>query len=207
MSWLNFSWLTPKGSGKAEWQSRQEFLVCPYPGLKQTARQPAKSNQRAWPSKRALFRKMPIKTHTCYVSESEDGNSRNPPLGVGRLIAFEERQQKPQHRGRAEDQNTQHLSVDEPYLGRNQFEGLEHEQEIPLGLDAGGRRHKGICLDPQVPREDGGECAQHPQGNVPSHEFAQREVGKELHFTLRHRIGLPLDFQLGRYADPRALDQ
>src|SRR5208282_3417213 len=29
MSWLNVSWVTPNGSGNAEWQSRQEFLDWP----------------------------------------------------------------------------------------------------------------------------------------------------------------------------------
>src|SRR5271157_2503542 len=82
MSWLNFSWLTPRGSGNAEWQSKHEFVVCPHPRLAESSKRPAGKSKRARPSNRMLLREIPINTHSCPVGKSKDGNSSNPALGA-----------------------------------------------------------------------------------------------------------------------------
>src|SRR2546428_10480587 len=191
MSWVNIASLTPRGSGNAEWQSRQEFLVCAKPKVPSSSRT-ASGSERAGRSESALFCQVSINTHTCYVSQSKDCKSGNPAFGRRGVFALEKWQQKPQQGDCAEGYYTQNLPVDEPHFGGNQLQRLEHEEEIPLGFDSGRRGHKRIRLDPQVPWEDGRQSAQHSQSYVPGHQFAQREVGKKLHFTPCCRICAPL---------------
>src|SRR6266568_5611681 len=97
---------------------------------------------------------MTIKTHTRHVSKSKDCDTSNPPLGTRRLIALKERQQNPQQADQAENKYAENFSVDEPHFGRDKFERLEHEEEVPLGFDSRWSRHKRICLDTEVPREE-----------------------------------------------------
>src|SRR5450759_6002618 len=109
---------------------------------------------------------MAINTHTCHVRKSKDCKPSDPPFRARGLVTLKKRQQKPQQADEAESKYTQNLPVDEPQFGRDELERLEHEEEVPLGLDARWGRHKRICLDTKVPREDCCQCAQHSQGHV-----------------------------------------
>ena len=74
--------------------------------------------------------------------------------------------QQPDQTREAEHHDSQNLAVDGPDLGRDQFQRLEHEQEIPFRLDAGGRRSKWIRFRAQSPRGQCGQRAQHDSGDV-----------------------------------------
>src|SRR5512135_421606 len=79
-SWLNLSSVTPKGSGKAAWQSRQELWACPK--LRKAVRitKQATATCEHLLDIESLFRKMAIHTHTCHVGQSEHPESGDPQL-------------------------------------------------------------------------------------------------------------------------------
>src|SRR5512141_597159 len=101
MSWLNLSRLKPRGSGKAEWQSMQEFVVCPCAKHAATTK-PASRKQRAARDDRSLFRQMAIDTHPCYVGKGKDCEPCDPLLRTCRLVTFKKRQQSPPQTDEAE---------------------------------------------------------------------------------------------------------
>src|SRR5581483_6301825 len=116
---------------------------------------------------------MTIKTHTCHVGKSKYCKPSDPPLGARGVITLKERQQEPQQTDQAESKYTQNLPVDEPHFGWDELERLEHEEEIPLGLDPGWRGGEGVGFDTQIPRENGCERPKHSECDIPSHEFPQ----------------------------------
>src|SRR6516164_9522513 len=120
---------------------------------------------------------MAINTHACQVHKSKNSKSGDPPFGARRVITLKKGQQKPQQANQPESQYSQNLPVDEPHLGWDELERLEHEEEVPLRLDSRRGRSKKICLNPKLPREDCCQPAQHAQCHVPSYQFAQQEVG------------------------------
>src|ERR1035437_4501022 len=179
MSWLNFSGVTCRGPSWAEWQSRQELTACANAGHEASRSDAASAAERAASSE--LLRKEAIDSHTYYAHQGKNGNSGDPSFATGGFLVLKEGQQQPQQSGQAATKDAEHLAVDDPDLGGNHLEGLEHEKEVPLGLDAGRGGDEGVGLDAEVPGEDGGQRAEHAHGHVPGHQFAQRAVGKELH--------------------------
>ena len=77
-----------------------------------------------------------------------------------------------------------------------------HSGLMPAGAEA-----KGSAFTPRFHGKQRGQCAKHADSHVPGHQFAQQEVGKELHLPAQRGIGGPLGFNFGRNAHALALDQ
>src|SRR5208337_3380453 len=84
-----------------------------------------------------LLRKEAIDSHTYHIHKGKDGDAGDPRLGAGGFGALEKWQKQPKQSGQAATQHAQHLAIDNPDFGGDELEGLEHEEEVPLGLDAG----------------------------------------------------------------------
>src|SRR5579871_409605 len=97
---------------------------------------PARPRYRTALNGRGLFRKMAINTHTCHVRKSKDRKAGDPPVHARGVIAFKKRQENPQQANQSESEHSQNFPVDEPNLGWDELERLEHEEEVPLGLDS-----------------------------------------------------------------------
>src|ERR1035438_2130873 len=116
---------------------------------------------RATKNRRNLLCKIAIDTHTYNVNKSKDGETGDPRFAAPGFIVLKERQQHPQQACQAASEDTENFAVDEPDFGGDELEGLEHEEEVPLGLDSGRGGDKGVRLHTQVPGEDGGQRAEY----------------------------------------------
>src|SRR5579859_5260538 len=115
MSNFKLSALTPSGSGSAEWQSRQEFVVCPQA---EDADSTSRTKVAIGPATkfRNLFRKMSINAHTGHVHEGNQRKGADPLFRTGWLPAFQQRQQQPYEAGQAKGQHSQNLTVNRSYF-------------------------------------------------------------------------------------------
>ena len=86
MSWLNFSWLTPSGSGRRNGSPGKSFYSARWP------RRPRASGSLPGPRSNnlPLLREVAINGHTCHISKGKDSDSCDPLLGAGRVIPARE---------------------------------------------------------------------------------------------------------------------
>src|SRR5689334_5407537 len=204
ISWLNFSSVTPRLSVRMEWQSRQVFLVWARAAPANTSAAAMAMSHRQADEVAMLVCIVAINGHPYDVSEGQNRQRIDPFLAT---LAIDKRQQQPDCSSHAESQHAQDLAIDEQNFGGNEFECLEHEQEIPLRLDSGRSGDKWIGLYAQVPRKDRRQRAQRAQRHIPGHQFAQGKIGKEFHLAQSGGLALPFRFHLGRNADAKSLHQ
>src|ERR1051326_1780207 len=110
---------------------------------------------------------------------AEEGEGELAPAVARRLV--EERNEQPEQSARAEDEHADDLAVVAEDFRRDELERLEHEEEVPLRLDAGGRGRERVGLLAQLPREERGERGQSTDGENPADRVAHEEVGEEFH--------------------------
>lgn len=149
---------------------------------------PASHRERPAREGRRLIRKEAIDTHTYHVNEGKDGKAGNPRPGAGGFVTLKERQQEPEQAGQGAPEHAEDLAVDEPDFRGDELEGLEHEEKVPLGLDAGGRGDKGIGLDAESPGKMAASAASTPMATYQAMSSRSRKLGRN--FISRRAEGL-----------------
>src|SRR5215467_6223966 len=99
-----------------------------------------------------LFRQVSINRHRKDVGERKKARAHNVFAAASTARFVKEWKQYPKQSRRTENENANHLTVNEPYLGGNLLQCLEHEHEVPLGTDSSRGGGKRIGLRSQLPR-------------------------------------------------------
>src|SRR5664279_2488410 len=145
--------------------------------------------------------------HGGHIPEKDASKSGDPASRIEGLLAVEERQQQRHRAHRSERQDAQDFAIHAQDFRWNQLQRLEHEEEVPLRLDAGWRGSKGIGLHAEVPGKQRCKRQKQTKRHIPCHQLAQRKVGEEADLALVPRRRLPLPFHLGRNAHAEVLNE
>src|SRR5512133_1086567 len=132
MSCTNCSCVTLRGASRTEWQSTHVFGVCAPPQLTSI-----KAATKAPPAAATnLFRRESIEAHRNHIRKCKDARAHDPSLAATFARWIEEGKQCPDQSRQAEEQDSKDFSIHEADSCGNQLQGLKHEQEVPLRLNA-----------------------------------------------------------------------
>ena len=101
------------------------------------------------------------------------------PAGDGRPV--DERHEQERQPAEPEEHDPDHLALDARDVRGEVLQRLEHEQEVPLGLDVRRSDAERVGLLSELPGKDRGEGGQQPERDVPADHVAQEEVREERH--------------------------
>src|ERR1051326_703484 len=146
--------------------------------------------------------KITVDRHGCDIKDNNQSNDSKDRLSFsfGRWF-IEKWHDQPEQAAEAESHNAEDFAVEDPNLRRDQFERLEHKEEVPFGPDACRSGGEGIGLLAQFPRENCRQGCQRADGQNPTDQIAQQEIGNKLHGFER------LAFKLQRHAHAMLLHE
>src|SRR5450631_1791213 len=203
MSWANCSSVTRWGGSSAEWQSRQVFAACACatPALAE------RTSKRITLLGSLLFRHVAIDSHRDDIGEREYACAHNESPATATAPMIKEWKHDPEQSGSTEYDDAHDIAIQKPHLGRDLLKRLEHEHEIPFWPDASRGRPKRIRFCSQFPRQNGGECSENSESDVPCHQLAQKKAGEKFHLPHINRRGFPARFHARRDAHAEILNE